>query len=57
MNIATHHLLGMFILQAGLGIGTLLSSVPIGLASMHQAGAVLLLSAALWTVSRSRLPG
>jgi len=54
MNVATHHLLGMFILQAGLGIGTLLNSVPIGLASAHQAGAVLLLSAALWTLHRVR---
>jgi cytochrome c oxidase assembly protein subunit 15 len=53
-NIATHHLLGMFVIQAGLGIGTLLNSVPIGLASAHQAGAVLLLSAALWTVHTTR---
>jgi len=48
-KIAAHQLLGMFVLQAGLGIATLLNSVPIPLASAHQAGAVLLLAAALWT--------
>jgi cytochrome c oxidase assembly protein subunit 15 len=54
MNIATHHLFAMFIIQAGLGIGTLLNSVPIGLASAHQAGAALLLAAALWTAQATR---
>jgi len=48
-KIAAHHLLGMFLLQAGLGISTLLLSVPVPLAAAHQAGAVLLLAAALWT--------
>jgi cytochrome c oxidase assembly protein subunit 15 len=54
-NLATHHLLGMFVIQAGLGIATLLNAVPIALASAHQAGAVLLLATALWTAHRSAI--
>jgi cytochrome c oxidase assembly protein subunit 15 len=50
-RIAAHHLLGMFLLQATLGIGTLLLAVPIPLAAAHQAGAVLLLACALWTAA------
>ena len=46
---AAKFLLGMFVLQAALGIATLLNAVPIPLAAMHQAGAVLLLACALWT--------
>lgn len=42
-----HALLGVFALQATLGIATLLSGVPVALAAAHQAGAVLLLVAAL----------
>ncbi len=52
-KIAAHHLLGMFILQASLGISTLLLAVPVPLAAMHQAGAVLLLACALWTAQAS----
>ena len=48
-RIAAHHLLAMFIIQASLGISTLLLSVPIPLAAAHQAGAVVVLAAALWT--------
>lgn len=48
-KIAAHHLLAMFFIQAGLGISTLLLAVPVPLAAAHQAGAVLLLGAALWT--------
>ena len=48
-KIAVHHLLAIFILQATLGISTLLLAVPIPLAAAHQAGAVLLLACALWT--------
>jgi len=48
-KLASHHLLGMFLLQASLGIATLLLAVPVALAAMHQAGAVLLLAASLWT--------
>ncbi|HEY5896671.1 MAG TPA: COX15/CtaA family protein [Burkholderiales bacterium] len=45
---AANALLGLFVLQAMLGIATLLLHVPIALAAAHQAGAVLLLAAALW---------
>ena len=45
-KIAVHHLLAMFLLQAMLGIFTLLLAVPAPLAALHQAGAVLLLAAA-----------
>ena len=45
-------LLAAFALQASLGIATLLSGVPIGLAASHQAGAVLTLAAALWYAHR-----
>jgi cytochrome c oxidase assembly protein subunit 15 len=48
-RIAAHHLLALFVLQASLGIATLLLAVPVSLAALHQAGAVLLLAAALWT--------
>ena len=46
---AAHLLLGAFVLQATLGVATLLAGVPLGLAAAHQGGAVLLLAAALWT--------
>jgi cytochrome c oxidase assembly protein subunit 15 len=42
-------LLAAFILQAALGITTLLMGVPVGFGAAHQGGAVLLLAAALWT--------
>ena len=45
---AGNALLAAFVLQAALGISTLLLGVPIGLGSAHQGGAVLLLGAALW---------
>ncbi len=53
-RLAVHHLLGMFLVQATLGIGTLLLAVPVPLAAAHQAGAVLLLACALWTAQASR---
>jgi cytochrome c oxidase assembly protein subunit 15 len=53
-TIAAHHLLGMFFIQAGLGITTLLNAVPIPVAACHQAGAVLLLATALWTAYKAR---
>jgi cytochrome c oxidase assembly protein subunit 15 len=43
-------LLGAVILQAGLGIATLLLHVPIALALIHQGGALILLTAALWNL-------
>jgi cytochrome c oxidase assembly protein subunit 15 len=44
---ALHALLAVAVLQAALGISTLLLVVPIPLAATHQAGAVLLLTAAI----------
>jgi cytochrome c oxidase assembly protein subunit 15 len=44
---ALQALLGVAVLQAALGISTLLLVVPIPLAAAHQAGAVLLLTAAI----------
>ncbi len=53
-RLAVHHLLGMFLVQATLGIGTLLLAVPVPLAAAHQAGAVLLLACALWAARASQ---
>lgn len=47
-------LLAAFVLQAALGISTLLLQVPVALAAAHQAGAVLLLACALWTAHSAR---
>jgi len=47
-RLACHLLLLMLIIQAGLGITTLLLAVPLTFAAAHQAGAVLLFTAALW---------
>jgi cytochrome c oxidase assembly protein subunit 15 len=47
-------LLAAFVLQATLGIATLLSGVPVALGAAHQAGAVLVLAAALWNTRASR---
>jgi cytochrome c oxidase assembly protein subunit 15 len=44
---ALHALLAAAMLQFALGLATLLFVVPIPLAAAHQAGAVLLLSAAI----------
>jgi cytochrome c oxidase assembly protein subunit 15 len=44
---AAYAVLVVALLQASLGIGTLLLEVPIGLAALHQAGAVALLTASL----------
>ena len=46
---------GMALLQLGLGIGTILSGVNIALATAHQAGAVLLLTALLVVRYRSAM--
>jgi len=47
-SLSGNLLLAAFVLQAGLGISTLLLSVPVALGAAHQGGAVLLLAAALW---------
>ena len=46
-RIGTNLLLVMLVVQAALGIATLLLVVPLPLAAAHQAGAVLLFAAAL----------
>lgn len=47
-QLASHALLAMLVIQVGLGIATLLLLVPIPLAAAHQAGALLLLTVALF---------
>ena len=57
-RLALHTLLAAAVLQFALGVSTLILVVPIPLAAAHQAGAVLLLTAAIvlrHTLSRSRL--
>jgi cytochrome c oxidase assembly protein subunit 15 len=57
---AARQALGAFALtavaQVGLGIMTLLLVVPISLAALHQAGALLLLSFGLWALLELRSP-
>jgi cytochrome c oxidase assembly protein subunit 15 len=53
-SMTGHFLMGAFVLQAGLGIATLLLGVPVALAAAHQGGAVALLAAALWNAHGSR---
>ena len=53
-RLACHALLAALALQVALGIATLLLVVPIGLAAAHQAGAVVLFSAALWVAHELR---
>lgn len=48
LAIGMHALLGVALLQVTLGISTLLMQVPIPLAAMHQAGAVLVLTALIF---------
>lgn len=47
-------LAAMAVIQAGLGIATLLLIVPIPLAAAHQAGAVVLWTLVLWTLHATR---
>jgi cytochrome c oxidase assembly protein subunit 15 len=51
---AAHAFAAMFVVQAALGITTLLLRVPIGFGAAHQGGAVLLLGAALWLAHAAR---
>ena len=55
-SLAGHALLAAFVLQATLGISTLLLGVPVALGAAHQGGAVLLLGAALWNAHCARAP-
>ncbi|XP_061170012.1 cytochrome c oxidase assembly protein COX15 homolog [Saccostrea echinata] len=57
MRMAVNALLGMGIIQASLGISTLLTYVPTPLAATHQSGSLILLSIAIWlTHEFRRLP-
>jgi heme A synthase len=47
-SLACNVLAVAFLVQAALGISTLLTGVPVALGAAHQGGAVLLLGAALW---------
>ncbi|HTO82919.1 MAG TPA: COX15/CtaA family protein, partial [Methylomirabilota bacterium] len=47
-------LAAMVLLQAALGISTLLLVVPIPLAALHQAGAIALWTLALWGLHATR---
>ncbi len=49
-----HALVLIALLQASLGLGTLLLVVPIPLAALHQAGAVMLLSLVIWALRATR---
>ena len=42
------------VLQVGLGISTLLLVVPVGLAAIHQAVAVILVGLAVWSLRATR---
>jgi cytochrome c oxidase assembly protein subunit 15 len=53
-RLSCHALFAALALQVALGIATLLLVVPIGLAAAHQAGAVVLFSAALWVAHELR---
>jgi cytochrome c oxidase assembly protein subunit 15 len=54
-RLACHLLLGALVAQIALGIATLLLGVPVALGAAHQAGAVLVLAAALWVAHELRV--
>jgi cytochrome c oxidase assembly protein subunit 15 len=47
-RLPIHILAGLVLVQAALGITTLLFSVPIDLAAAHQSAALVLFAAAIW---------
>lgn len=53
-RLAAGALLAMVLVQAGLGIATLLLVVPVTLAAVHQAGALVVFGLALWTAFEVR---
>ena len=53
-RLAFDLLAGMGVLQAGLGVATLLLGVPLAAAALHQAGAAVLLSLAIYALHASR---
>ena len=54
-RLASNALLALVAAQFALGVAALLLRVPVPVAALHQAGAVLLLGAALWTVQSLRM--
>jgi cytochrome c oxidase assembly protein subunit 15 len=48
VRLAAHGLLVMLMVQITLGITTLINGVPVSVAAMHQGGALLVLTMALW---------
>jgi len=55
-RVAMHLLAVMTVIQASLGVATLLTYVPVTLWAAHQGGAVLLLSATLFALHESARP-
>ena len=53
-RLAFDLLAAMGVLQAGLGVATLLLGVPLAAASLHQAGGAVLLSLAVYALHASR---
>lgn len=53
VHAGLHLLLGTVLLQVTLGISTLLLHVPVPLASLHQAGALLVFSVLVWLLQRT----
>jgi len=53
-RLAANLLLAMVLVQVGLGIATLVLVVPIPIAAAHQAGALMLLTLAVWTAHELR---
>jgi cytochrome c oxidase assembly protein subunit 15 len=54
LTTATGVLLVLLLVQAGLGIATLLAMVPVGLGTLHQAGGVLVLATSVFLVFESQ---
>ena len=50
MRVAAHILAGALLVQLSLGVATLLLRVPVWLGALHQAGAVVLFSAAIYAL-------
>lgn len=53
---AAHSTIGMVSIQVSLGVATLLTYVPVSLATLHQAGSLTLLTFALWLLHTTRDP-
>jgi cytochrome c oxidase assembly protein subunit 15 len=56
-RLSTRALLAAALVQVGLGISTLVLGVPVPLAALHQAGAVVLLAVTIWLAHELRTAG